>query len=48
MAKIEVGAEGAVGMAWSGKGDTVLVWSAHKVSGLYPIVDTSLMSMRCS
>ena len=32
VARIEVGAEGAVAMAWSGKGDTVLVWSAHHVS----------------
>lgn len=32
VARIEVGAEGAVAMAWSGTGDTILVWSAHHVS----------------
>lgn len=32
VAKIDVGAEGAVAMAWSGSGDAVMVWSAHHVS----------------
>lgn len=32
VARIDVGAEGAVGMAWSGKGDTVMSWSASHVS----------------
>lgn len=36
VAKIEVGAEGAVAMAWSGRGDTVMVWSAsHLRLSLY-------------
>lgn len=34
VARIDVGAEGAVGMAWSGKGDTIMSWSASHVSAL--------------
>lgn len=34
VARIDVGAEGATGMEWSGRGDTVMAWSGSHVSSV--------------